>query len=269
VAAGQADDYGARPTGGRLKHRSPVVTLALAAACSAGGLDRGEASALVGTDPLGGPFAPALARCEVTRDQGDVVDVSRYDRFGRLERVERTRGDVTTLVELEWDGPCRALQRESGEGLLSETAVTCDDQGWPVAGTLTEGEGDAPEVSTWTVANTYERGRLVRSVRTEGSTTQETAWTWDGDRLARTVVDGDTVTELTWRPDGWIAERTTSRGGDVVDVQTWVYDDAGRLVERQDDGRTAATYTYDGDARWPSLGTYTGDVTEDLRYDCP
>src|SRR5690606_1253407 len=126
------------------------------------------------TDPLGGPYAPELARCVVTRDRGEAVDVARYDRHGRLVRVERTRGEVDTLVEIAWDGPCRTLQRESGEGLIREVVVTCDDQGWPVTGTLTEGDPEAPAHATWTIANTYEGGRLARSVRTEGATTQET-----------------------------------------------------------------------------------------------
>lgn len=235
-------------------------------------------------------YAPLLAGCTLTRTRLDPEDetevdetLAEYDPDGRLlySRVLDMNGveEATNT----WNVDCLTFKelRYEGSAWDEDRSFLCDEHGHPRQRTSTyfsdDDQGERAETfgtddytyelsysgTSWTEWNSPTDGwsyeldfagtHLVSATWDyyQMSIVGSSTYTWDDDRLvAWDHTDVDTEYEFTW-------EYHT----------TWNYDEAGRLVSRDVDGRTSS-WTYAGDDPWPQQETQWTGVRYALTFDC-
>jgi serralysin len=192
-------------------------------------------------------------------------------------------GEVDVAQSWSWDDRGQrttATRDEFADGAVELTLTTTfDDDRRPV---LTTGASDNPS-NVWDEAWTYGEDGRVATYQVEATLTEDgllttdiadIEYTWDGDRVARTVdVDSTIATEYTWADDGLSATLTSD-----VSTTDLAWDEDGRLVSSRvavDSGTVGATaWTYDAEGRMALAEVdFTDDgevdVTHSWTWGCP
>lgn len=240
----------------------------------------------------GGGWDPRLAGCTWTErfstpgvggnPPATRVTVGTYDAEGWIvaRAVEVSTGERTEET-FAYDGACLVHvegETTSPEGETGSFVIdyACDEHGYGISRTATYADRAGQRVEHEAYANAYDGDDLVRVVTDrddDGTEETEREYRWEDRHVVWTEVQ---------EPPGTFVEETfiTFTDADLVETEgrtgvdaegvdwmletDWTYDDGDRVLTRADPGNSkVTTWTYEGDAAWPSAATTVYETGED------